>query len=79
MVPSARENIKLKECFNFIVHQLGFVCLDKELHWLTILQNKAMLTDIHSHAALLAYPISGTVTGQLDKTNNCASVKKRFT
>jgi len=34
------------------VLQLGFVCLlILELHWLTSLQNKALLADIQSHAA----------------------------
>jgi hypothetical protein len=55
MVQSARENIKLKKniyCFNFIMLRLGFVCLLLlELHWLTSLQNSALLADIQSHAA----------------------------
>jgi hypothetical protein len=55
MVPSARENIKLKKkkySFNFIVLQLGFVSLlILDLPWLISLQNKALLADIQSHAA----------------------------
>ena len=52
MVQSAKENIKLKKCFNFIVLQLGFVCLlILELHWLISLQNKLSLADIQSRAA----------------------------
>lgn len=52
MVQSARENIKLKKCFNFTVLQLGFMCLlILGLHWLTSLQNKLLLADIQSRAA----------------------------